>query len=79
MGAEIKEDKKITNHEVPDVKMNQGFQFKDPGAYNHLSKEEKEKLTGKMMTFWKKWDKKSTLTTCGKNRISTSLPPHLKE
>ena len=61
MGAEIKDSTHV-KRETPKAteKMN-SFQFGSPSDYNHLSQEEKEELTRKMMSHWKGWASRSQL------------------
>jgi len=42
------------------------LQFLSPEDYNHLSNNEKEELTRKMMGHWKMWARTSTVSRAGK-------------
>jgi len=57
MGAEMKEggESEPTTRPTASTGEMKNFQFKAPKDYNHLSQQEKEVMTKKMMAHWKGW------------------------
>jgi len=67
-GVEVNwNDRPVKQRKEPQAKTREvnDLKFLSPGDYNHLSEEEKEELTRKMMGRWKMWAQTSTISRAG--------------